>query len=273
MDGLSAFPLPIRMIRFAGTGEPLLHPQIARMVRYAKENTAAENVNLVTNAALLRPQLSLELIDAGLDVLRISVQGLTAARYREISGVDLDFERFVEQIRFFYAHRGATRVHIKIIDCALREPEEEAQFYDLFGGICDTIAVEHMTPTVKDIDYDALSGPQGPSLTQNGCALPKTKICSLPFYMLQLNPDGNLMPCCHTQVPLVLGNVKTESPLQIWNGKKLNRFRADMLRGADRCGEVCEGCTLYRYGLFPEDVLDDFAGKLIPVYERKAAET
>ena len=86
VDDMGAFPAKIKMMRIAGLGEPLMHKNIAEMVSYAKMSGIFDNVNIVTNAFLLNDNLSLKLIDAKLDMLRISIQGLSASQYKEISG-------------------------------------------------------------------------------------------------------------------------------------------------------------------------------------------
>jgi len=54
IDGLSKFPNKVKMIRFAGTGEPLLHKDIAKMVEYAVKMNVAEAVDIVTNGLASR---------------------------------------------------------------------------------------------------------------------------------------------------------------------------------------------------------------------------
>lgn len=269
IDDMKTFPHKIKMLRIAGLGEPLMHAQIAEMVDYAKESGIFENVNIVTNASLLTNELSLKLISARLDMLRISIQGTSAQRYQETSGVDIHFDEFVENIRFFYEHRGSTKVYIKIIDCALKNAIEEKYFFDCFGDICDLISIEHMTPTVEGIDYHTISGGTGSEYTQNGNAVENSNICAMPFYMMQINPDGYVVPCCGWSVPTKLGNVSDQSLSDIWNGQNYNLFRAQMLTGAKNCGKICADCTLYHYGLFPEDKLDGYVQKLLPYYNKK----
>jgi MoaA/NifB/PqqE/SkfB family radical SAM enzyme len=110
INDLKEFPQKIKMLRFAATGEPLLHPKIAEMVKYAKEKDVANSLDIVTNASLLTKELSDKLIDAGLDWLRISVQGLSSDKYKEVCGVEIDFNNFVESIRYFYNNRGSTKI-------------------------------------------------------------------------------------------------------------------------------------------------------------------
>ena len=78
IDSLQEFPDPIRVIRLYKEGEPLVNPRFADMVRYAKQSPKVLRVDTTTNASLLTPERSLEIIDAGLDRLNISVEGVNA---------------------------------------------------------------------------------------------------------------------------------------------------------------------------------------------------
>lgn len=102
VEQIKQFPHKCKLLNFAWLGEPLLHPQIAEMVRVAKKADVAERVEIVTNASMLRPDLSDALIEAGIDRIRISLQGLTEKDYLDVSGVKINFQHFVENIRYFY---------------------------------------------------------------------------------------------------------------------------------------------------------------------------
>jgi putative metalloenzyme radical SAM/SPASM domain maturase len=63
-----------------GMGEPLLHPELPRMVRFVKERQPADGwCGLQTNGRLLDARLAGELATAGLDVLCVSHDGEAAA--------------------------------------------------------------------------------------------------------------------------------------------------------------------------------------------------
>ena len=75
--------LPFRPdIFFGGFGEPLLLPNIAKMVAQAK--LAGGKVELITNGILLTEQRARELIDSGLDVLWVSLDGATPESYSDV---------------------------------------------------------------------------------------------------------------------------------------------------------------------------------------------
>ena len=269
IDDMRGFGQKLKMLRFAAIGEPLLHPNIAEMVRYAKQADIAQSVDIVTNGSLLTYELSDQLIDAGLDRLRISVEGLSAEDYAAHAHADIDFDRFVEQIRYFYEHSRRTHVYIKIIDYMVQAPQARERFFEIFQPVCHSIAIEHLTPTIEEIDYEKLSGGMETGKPQNGEALLDAQVCPQGFYMMQINPDGKVAPCCSMKYPAILGDASKQSVSEIWRGAAFNRFRVQMLRSREQAGTVCRDCKLYLYDLHPEDVLDGVREELGIKYKAK----
>lgn len=152
IDGFMAFPNKLKALHFAGLGEPLLHPQIVEMVKYAADKGVAEVIDIITNGILLEQQLSLDLVDAGLNKIRISLQGLSAKQYKKTSAVDINYDKFYQNMEYFYQHKKDTSVYIKIMDVCL-EDGEESVFVEKFTPIADSLAVEHLCPLVDTIDY------------------------------------------------------------------------------------------------------------------------
>lgn len=69
-----------------GIGEPLLNPDLPRMIAYLKERGA--NVLFNTNAVLLDEARGDAVVAAGLDELRISLDAITPDLYAELRGID-----------------------------------------------------------------------------------------------------------------------------------------------------------------------------------------
>lgn len=252
-----------KMLRFAAIGEPLLHKDIAKMVAYAKQAEISESIDIVTNASLLTKELSDALISSGLTRLRISLEGLSKSDYQKHVSAEVDFGKLVENIRYFYEHCKDTKVYIKIIDYMVPTQEKQEYFYQLFQPICHSLAVEHLTPTIEKIDYGEISGNRKNDRPQNGETLIESDICPQPFYMMQINPDGNVVPCCSMKYPAVLGNVVEHRIEEVWDGAVFQSFQRRMLEGVDKASEVCRTCTLYRYDLHQEDKLDDAAKEIL----------
>lgn len=266
IDDMKKTGRKIKMLRFAAIGEPLLHPQIAEMVAYAKQSEVANSIDIVTNGALLTPELSDALIAAGLSKLRISLEGLSAEDYKKHSMAEVDFTKFVDNIRYFHENCGETRMYIKIIDYMVQKEEEQKRFYDIFKPITHDIAIEHLTPTIEEIDYDEISGGMETNKPQNGEKLLMSQVCPQPFYMMQINPDGNVVPCCSMKYPRVLGNVKEQSVQEVWKGEKFNQFRREVLQGVKQIKGACSKCNLYLYDLHEEDMLDACVEELLKKY-------
>jgi len=257
IDGLKEFPDKLKAIIFAGHGEPLVHPQIREMVKFA--DGVADRTEIVTNGSLLSMGMSEGLIAAGLGVLRVSIQAVTDEGYERITGRKVRVADLLECLRYFYKTRGNTRVHVKIIDMGLSNDDIE-RFYDLFGPIADEVSIEYVIPFINEIP---LTNDKGK--TKHGGPESESKICSMPFYMIALDPNGDLVPCCSSVVPYCYGNVKKESIKQMWDSPERNRFLLLQLVDLSQ-NRVCGACSVPRYGLQEGDYLDEDRGRLIKVY-------
>jgi MoaA/NifB/PqqE/SkfB family radical SAM enzyme len=73
---------PIPSVYFGGIGEPLFHQNTIEWIRRIKELGA--KVELITNGTILTEKKSRQLIDAGLDVLWVSLDGATSDSFADI---------------------------------------------------------------------------------------------------------------------------------------------------------------------------------------------
>lgn len=266
IDELCDFPEKIKMLRFAGTGEPLLHNDIVRMVDYAVKKEVASSIDIVTNGALLKPELSKALVDSGLTRIRISIQGVNAKKYKHTIGVEFDFDKFIENLIYLYENRENTQIYIKVIDCAL-DNDDDQKFFEIFGDLCDVIAIENVIPATSQIDYSRIMGNKNSNLTQNGVNVSDIEVCSQPFYLMQINPDGNIVPCCAMETTHIVGNCKYQNLSEIWNGKKFKDFRKVQLMKKKSIYPVCNKCQLYKHSTFSEDILDYDAERLLKIFK------
>jgi radical SAM protein with 4Fe4S-binding SPASM domain len=269
VDDMAGFKRKIKLLRFCGTGESLLDKNIVEMIRYAAQKEIAESIELITNATLLTRELSTELVGSGLSRLRVSIYGMSAMKYKELCNADVDFEKIVENVRFFYeenARQGhKVTVHVKTMDCALNDKDEEAGFIKLFGDYCDIYSVELVRPNVPGIDYSVWLDEEKPASNALGIALPEISVCPQPFHLLTICPDGRVVPCT-CDFMFSVGDCATQSLSEVWHGETLRRFQRSMLDGASTAGAICEKCTIVQCRPFPEDVLDHDVGRLKKVY-------
>jgi MoaA/NifB/PqqE/SkfB family radical SAM enzyme len=84
-------------------GEPLLHPDLAALIRYMKARGQYHNiVVLITNGFLLTPKNVAELNDAGLDMMQISVDSIvpTASSHKALKTVLPKLHMLAREARF-----------------------------------------------------------------------------------------------------------------------------------------------------------------------------
>ena len=72
----------VETVFFGGMGEPLAHPDIVEMVSTA--SSLGKRVELLSNGTLLDARRTAELLDAGLDMLWLSIDALDDGRYAQI---------------------------------------------------------------------------------------------------------------------------------------------------------------------------------------------
>jgi radical SAM protein with 4Fe4S-binding SPASM domain len=265
IDDISKFPQKIKVLRFAGMGEPLLHPHIVEMVDYANKKGITEKIEILTNASKLDYKMSDDLIRAGLGRLYVSLQGLTSEKYLEVCGYKLDFSELLDKLMYFYDMRGETKLHIKIMDYALDSLEDKVKFYELFGNISDSLGIEYASPIYPYVDYDKVLGDKEKITTQFGLPILDIKVCPHPFYRVFLLPDGKITPCFSMEYPEIIGDINKKSVVDIWNGGKLRKFRCKMFNGRE-FNKVCSKCQIIKLRLFNEDILDNDVERLKKIY-------
>jgi len=83
-----------------GVGEPLMVPHLPRMIRYLKDRGTYVLFN--TNGTLLNERRGRDLIDSGLDELRISLDAAEPVAFKAVRGKDA-FDKIVRNVREFRA--------------------------------------------------------------------------------------------------------------------------------------------------------------------------
>ncbi|WP_158240470.1 radical SAM protein [Telmatospirillum siberiense] len=266
VDDMSGFPEKIKVLRFVGIGEPLIHKKLVDMIRYTAERRIANTIEIVSNAVLLTPTMSDALLEAGLNRLVVSVQGTSADKYWQESRTRIDFERFVDNLAYFYRNKGKAHLYVKIVDTALDDDADRQRFHDIFGKVCDTIAVENTVPIHDSVNYDDILGDREKRLTQYGLPVTDVKVCPQPFFHMQINPDGKIVPCYSWDYPAIMGDCREQSMVEIWNSETFRKFRLSQLHGCDQASHACKNCNIIKYRLFPEDDLRNDVERLMPFY-------
>jgi GTP 3',8-cyclase len=250
---LCEFPKKIKLLSLTGQGEPLLNKDLPEMVRIAKESGRFERIEIITNGSLLTNQLSDELIESGLDTLRVSLQGISSDKYKEICGVSVNFNKFIDNMQYFYEKKGDTQLFIKVLDIAL-EVEEEKLFYQLFRDCTDRMFIEKLQPAYSGVE---LTNNMSIKHDRYGREVTERNVCPLAFFMLGVFPNGDIQPCDTLYRPVILGNVYSNTIINMWKGDILKDFWKLQLQKKRHENNGCSQCCAPTDVSHPEDILDD----------------
>lgn len=251
VNDISAFPHKIKVLGVVGAGEPLLNLDFPQMVRYAKDRGISHLIETNTNGSCLNPELNQSLIDSGLDRIRISVEAIDADGYLKIAGTTINFEQFIANIEDLHERSikagGCCEVYVKTVDAAVETPEKVERFYQLFEHVCDKIFIDHVIPLWSG--WDGVNNRFDIQKTGvHGQKLKSIQVCPYPFYSLCVAPDGIVTLCCADwRRELIVGDLREQTMMEIWNGEKLRTFWIDILSGRKDQYSMCRRCQLPMY--------------------------
>ncbi|MDA2915366.1 radical SAM protein [Nitrospinae bacterium AH_259_B05_G02_I21] len=220
-------------IRLSFRGEPFLHRKIVELTRYAKEKGIKE-VSTLTNGLRLNPTQFEEMLDAGLDWLTISFDGV-GETYEKIRR-PAKFDEAVEKIRTYKAikeRRGSAKPVIKVQTVWPAIKDDPQAFYDLFEPIVDQVSTNPLMDYLHldtDIEYE-----EGFS-------------CPVLYQRLVIGSDGKVLLCINDELGRhIVGDVNTQSLYEIWHGERLTEARAihRQRRGVELL-TPCKACHLPR---------------------------
>jgi len=264
LGDIAEFPRKIKVLRLYKDGEPMLHKQFVELVQLARDSGRFERIETTTNGSRLSPETNARLIDAGIDRIVISIEGVTDETYRSFAGTATEFQSIVKNVADLYRRRNSCLIHVKTVKENLKEGEEKV-FLDTFSAISDRIFIEHTVPSwpVFEISYV----PVAEFLRRGayGQAVAEKKVCAYPFYSMAINSDGTVSPCCvDWDRALVLGDLNQESLADIWQGKTLRDFRCLHLEGHRKEHPICGKCGQISH--CSVDDIDANAKRLLKVY-------
>lgn len=258
VDGLNEFPDKVKKLKLGNHGEPTLHPQIAEMVKYARDSNRADIIEMFTNGSKLEPVLNEAMVKGGLQRINVSLEGLTDERYKEVAGIKQDFQKIIDGVRSLYEiktrEKSDLQIYVKIADQAHAlkgdsdvkfnmSEEEKKFFYETFTPICDEIFIEKIVPQWADTQADKQNEVGDTGMYGQKISAWKDS-CPFIFMYMHFNNDGTVSPCTlDWPRKVVIGNVNDQTVSEIWNGDALKQLQVAMLAGKRKCVDLCKNCS------------------------------
>lgn len=254
----------LKNLSICGIGEPLTHKKIAEMVNYIRECNISDRIEITTNGSLLTHDLSKQLVDAGLTRLLISIQGTSSEKYKDICGYHLDYEQFVDEIRYFYENRKQCKVYIKVLDVALDGEADKERFYEIYSPISDMVNIENVLKGFEGVDYEGMIDKNNVgTVTRYGYDYKDRICCDSLFMRMNIHSNGDVHACSCQWPPLVIGNINRVALKDIWNGRLHRKYMLLHLNGKRNSIPKCEKCESMSYSVHPLDNLDDHLDEIL----------
>lgn len=269
LHDLGEFPQKIKKINLFGFGESLCHPKFPEIVGRVNQASVADAVEFTTNGILLtKEKIDRIMENGGVQTIRVSLQGIDTAAYKKFGGKNIDFERFLSNLKYMYQHKGKMKIRMKVADIALNNvPDGEKRFQDIFGGIADSIYIEHILPIYAGMDYDKIDKSINKDVLDGRMHVHQEKInnvCHRVFYRMRIRANGDVTAaCCDATQDVKYGNVIKESLYDMWNGEIRRAFLKLQLEGRRFEHPYCRDCVMPNDITTEADLLDPWADEIL----------
>ncbi|MFH1239733.1 MAG: radical SAM protein [Candidatus Diapherotrites archaeon] len=240
-------------------GEPLLNENIAKMVEYAHKKRIKTSINTNLNVKLSEKQVG-ELINAGLDQLYVSMDGITQKTYEKYRKKG-DLKTVMDNIKRFSKKKTELGVQNPFIVWQflimkhnehelpeLKRVKEELGVNKLVKGslrsdMGDEIFIEDKIKVENTQDY--LPRDEGNSRYDYKKKERKLKkeYCHLLWFVAVVNWNGSIAPCCSSYYEKFdFGNAFEQGFGKIWNNEMYQKARHAVAKKVPDSGTVCDNC-------------------------------
>lgn len=243
IDEISAHKVALK---FVGQGEPLLHQKAIYYMTMARKKGII--THLTTNGSLLSKDMMKRIIeDEALDSIKFSFQGVDSFGYSMLRQKD-NFEELINTIEEFYDFRGdKEKPYITIGTSITNETDEEVDaFICKASKISDKVEVG-MTQLESSELFHIKNDRYREKLEELQSRQMKSKkryvCCPHVFDVITVRWNGDIAACCaDIDGTMTLGNIKSDTILECWQGEKECSYRKILSEGRYEDIEVCRDC-------------------------------
>lgn len=245
VDDLKGFKQQVKVVDLWAWGEPFLNKDLIKMVKYLKKSNACREIRTCTNGSMLNPKINQELVDSGLDLIRISIEGLNSQHYKQICNVEFDYGNLVANIKDLYEKsRGKLKVSIKIVEVMMKTKEDIDYFYNLFAPISDYTFIEDIVDAFPGFEGIEKADNTKVSFRKwNSYSDRDNYVCAKPLVQMAIHSNGAVSACCNDwKFATQYGNVNEDDLVALWHSEWLTDFRLQHMEKNRRDIPYCNIC-------------------------------
>ena len=240
------FSVISRHLVLHGFGEPFLDKKLIQRIELCTKKKIPTYFSCTP--ATMTVEKGEKAMEAGLGVLKFSLDAMDERKIKEIRGKKADFADSIEKILKLLETKKKKNFKTLLVPCMI----------DLAVGPNDVDMHKKFLEFWSDKDVFAYIKSQDNRYMYENDKDLKSKshyskqYCEYPWLSVSIMADGNVVPC--TQISnheLVLGNINKNTLEEIWNGKKYQELRRMHISGkfpkGHKCNEKCDMKKIYQY--------------------------
>lgn len=235
---------PYYSFDISSIGETLEFANLAKFIKYMKEQKPLVNTIISTNAALLTEKVFKDLIDSGLDTIQLSLFAPNKELHEQISQRKV-YDRVVTNVTNAGKIKKELNVKKPFLQAFMIDTVEAnpyiADFEEFWKPHVDKTFIrpmynvgrdiQNMTPRFEEPDYQ------------------KRYPCVQPWYSTAIRSNGDVLACYafhwyeKEKDSMVIGNINKNTLTEIWNQEMFVKFREDHLNMNLKDHPVCQKCN------------------------------
>ncbi|MEO6167390.1 MAG: SPASM domain-containing protein [Chitinophagales bacterium] len=232
-------------------GEPYLHPDFLKMVKYASSNRIYTATS--TNAHFLNDENARKTVESGLDRLIISIDGITQETY-EAYRIGGNLEKVLEGTKNIVKWKNelhSKTPHLIFQFLVVAANEHEIGMVKKLASELGVNEVRFKTAQLYDFKNGNKLLPQNEKLSRykkqrDGSYAIRNKLlnhCWKLWHSSVITWDGKVVPCCFDKdAQHRMGDLQQHSFSAIWNSESYHGFRSSVLRSRKEIA-ICANCS------------------------------
>jgi MoaA/NifB/PqqE/SkfB family radical SAM enzyme len=235
----------IELINLQSMGEPLLDRKFFERVRLIKQHGL--KVMFHTNGSLLDKEKAGLTLEAGVDMVSISIDAFTKETYERIRR-GLSLEEVVKNVTNLMEMKKRQKRQLPIVKLNYALLDENAHevsaFYNFWHKKVDHVNVNLAMDWAGQLDVKSHLSLH---ITNHP---PFLNPCEVLWEEMVVLWDGRVSLCClDYEGSVIMGDLKNQSIIEVWLGKKLQRYRNEMLEAGRSSLPLCNTCSRYSFWL------------------------
>ncbi|MDD5689330.1 MAG: radical SAM protein [Caldisericia bacterium] len=223
-----------RVIQLHGYGDPLLDKNMAEYVKILREKGFKSYFSC--NPANIDINQTVKMFENGLDYIKYSIESVNDAKHKQIRGEASNFTDSYKKILQLLDIK-AQKKYKTVIVITMLDLHQEGQFEEF----------ERLKEKFKGCDvyiYFKSEDQQWYRKDYHGTkSIHWSEFCKHPWMSMTIKSNGEAAMCMEDyNNEIILGDTKTETLYDIWNGKKYRKLRKDHLNLTPgiKCIERCD---------------------------------